>query len=69
MVSSEVSCRPHMFPVFWVRNRRKNLGNFRRNAALNAGFTGFLDWKQFPARKHGSFLNVSWHGVSERGPL
>ena len=63
MVSSKVSCHGQMFPVSLVQNRRRNLGNFRRNAALDAGFSGFLLWKQFPRRKHGSFLNVSSHGA------
>ena len=63
MVSSKVSCLGQMFPISWVRNRRRNLGNFRRNTALDAGLSGFLPWKQFPGRKHGSFLTVSYWGA------
>lgn len=61
MVSSKVSFRTSMFPVSVVRNRIKNLGNISLNAALGTVFNGFLHWKQFPARKHGSFLDVSSH--------
>ena len=66
MVSSKVSCHGQMFPVSSVRNRRRNLGNFPRNAALDAGFSGFLLWKQFPSRKHGSFLDVSCQGAGTK---
>ena len=47
MVSSKVSCRVQMFPVSSVRNRRRNLGNFRRNTAPDAGFGGFLSGNSF----------------------
>jgi hypothetical protein len=67
MVSSKGSCHGQMFPVSLVQNRRRNLGNFPRKAALDAGFIGFLLWKQFPARKHGSFLDVSSHGARSQG--
>ena len=69
MVSSKVSCRLAMFPVSLVRNHGRNLGNFRRNAALDAGFSGFLPWKQFPGRKHGSFLTVSCQGAGAGRPI
>ena len=59
MVSSKVSCCLQMFPIFSVRNRSRHLGNFPLNTAPDAAFDGFRYRKQFTARKHGSFLNVS----------